>query len=84
MGSCAVAASGSGCLGSAVSSPACCPDGLGNGYTSTPVIHSRPILMQSFGIDNGNLSKFTKLHLREIKLTVVCVWRECLGQKDKK
>lgn len=40
--------------------------------------------MQSFGIDNGKLSKFTKLHLREIKLTVVCVCRECLGQEDKK
>lgn len=80
----AVAVSGSGCLGSAVSSPARCPHGLGNGYTSTPVIHSWPILTQSFGIDNGKRSKFTKLRLREIKPTVVCVRRECLGQRDKK
>lgn len=84
VGCCAVAASGSDCLGSAVSSPARCPHGLGNGYTCTPVIHSWPILTQSFGIDNGKRSKFTKPHLREIKLTVVCVWRECLGQEDKK
>ena len=68
----------------AVPGQAGCPHGSGNGYTSTPVIHSQPgSTAKLCPNDNRTLSKFTKWYLRKINLTVVYTWRVGLGRNKK-